>query len=80
MDLPKSVIDSIKEIIYPFTFKHIIYLIIVTAVTTYILDYFLKFKLLKWIYVGTIIVTVASLYKQGNDKAAVEDVFKLARI
>jgi hypothetical protein len=80
MDLSQSFINSIKEQIYPFTLQHLIYFIVITLLTTIILNYFLKYKLLKWIYVGTLIVIITSLYKQGDNKKVVEDVFKLATI
>ena len=69
-----------KQKLYPFTLKHLIYLILITAITTYITDYVLKIRLLKWIYFGTISVIIATLYNQGDDKDAVVDVFKLATI
>jgi hypothetical protein len=65
----------LKEQLYPFTITHLIIFIIFTAVTYYITDYFLKFKLIKWIYFGTCLVIAANLYNQGNDKEAAKDIF-----
>lgn len=73
-------IDSIKEYFYPFTFRHIFYIIGGFIITTYITNLFLSFKLLKWIYIGTFIVLIANLYKHGDDKKVVKDVFKLATV
>jgi hypothetical protein len=58
----------------------ILYFIIVTVITGIIADYFLKYKLFKWLYFGTLTVIVISLLKQGNDKEAAAEIFKLARI
>lgn len=71
---------SLKQMLYPFTLKHLIYFIIITGITTYITEYFLKFKLLKWIYVGTVSVIIATLYNKGDDKDVALDVFKLATL
>ena len=49
-------------------------------ISTYISDYFLQFKLLKWIYIGTLIVLITNLYKHGDDKKVAKDLFKLATI
>lgn len=73
-------INSIQQFIYPFTFEHILYIIVGFIISTYISDYFLQFKLLKWIYIGTLIVLIANLYKRGDGKKAIKDIFKLATI
>lgn len=75
-----GLIDYIKRKLYPFTFRHILYLILFTAVTTYIVDYILQFRLLKWIYFGTLSVIVATLYNQGDDTDAALNIFKLATL
>ncbi len=58
----------------------IIYFIIVTVITGLIADYFLKYKLFKWLYFGTLTVIIVNLLKQGDDKEAAAEIFKLARI
>lgn len=35
-------------------------------VTFYLTDYFMNFRLFKWIYLGTIIILLASWYKTAN--------------
>jgi hypothetical protein len=77
-----AVLEYIQEKIYPITFKHILYLGIITLISSHITSYFLNFRLLKWIYIGTIIVTIANLYNQGETDASVatKDIFKLATI
>jgi hypothetical protein len=73
-------LDYMKRTLYPLTFKHIIYIALITIISTYILDYILGFRLLKWIYVGTLIVITATLYNQGKTENAAEDAILLARI
>ncbi len=77
-----AVLEYIQEKIYPITFKHIVYLGIITWISSHITGYFLHFRLLKWIYIGTIIVLLANLYTQGEATASVatKDIFKLATI
>ena len=70
----------LEEQLYPFTITHLITFTLFTAITYYITEYILKFKLLKWIYIGTLIVIIANLYRQGDDKKAAKDIFKLATL
>ena len=72
--------DYVAESIYPFTFNHLIYFILFTVVTTYITDYFLNYKLFKWIYFASAFVIIINIYNNGNPKAAAVDAFKLAYV
>jgi hypothetical protein len=78
-------VDYAKERYYPTSIKQFIYVIIYLAITYYVTDYFLNFKLIKWIYVGTIVVAIATLYHepyqtQGRNKKIAKDLFSLATI
>jgi hypothetical protein len=75
-----GVLENIKRGLAPFTLKHLIIFILSTAVTTYITNYFLQYKLLKWLYIGIITVIIASLYNQGRGDKVVVDIFKLATV
>ncbi len=63
MKLTEYVKQNIKEKLYPFTLKHLFYFTIITIINTIILNYFLNFRLFKWIYVGTSIVIIATTVK-----------------
>ncbi len=80
MFLLQNAKNYLEEQLYPFTITHLIIFITVTAITYYITEYILKFRLLKWIYVGTLSVLIANLYKAGDDKKAARDIFKLATL
>ena len=74
-----------KEKYYPTTIRHFIYIIIYLLITYYITDYFLNFKLIRWIYVGTLVVAIATLYHEpyqieGRNKKIAKDLFSLATI
>lgn len=83
MDIQQYMTRYIQNKVGTFTLFHIIYFIIGTAITIYITRYFLQFKLFKWIYVGTLIVLIATLYNQGRSEdreEIAEEIFKLALI
>jgi hypothetical protein len=65
---------------YKFSFEHIVYFIVITVITGAIIEYFIRYKLFKWIYFGTLIVIIVNLVKHGNDTEAATEIFKLARI
>jgi hypothetical protein len=78
--IARDEVRGLKEKLYPFTLSHIIYFIIVTGLTMYITGWFLKYRLIRWIYVGTIIVITASIWQGGKKEDAIENIFKLATI
>lgn len=75
-----TTVAYVKQRLYPFTFTHIVYVICFTALTTMISEYIFRFRLLKWIYIGTFVVMIATLFKAGDDRQALKDMFKLATV
>ena len=80
MYLTDTAANYLYNKLYPFTVWHALSVIIVTAVTYFVTEYFLGFKLVRWIYIGTIIVIAASMYRDGNEDELVRDAFKLATL
>jgi hypothetical protein len=81
----KTGIQYAKKKYYPTSIKHFIYAIIYLLITYYITDYFLNFKLIRWIYVGTLVVAIATLYHEPyqmeeRNKKIAKDLFSLATI
>ena len=72
--------NYLEEQLYPFTITHLITFILFTAISYYVTEYILKLRLIKWIYIATLIVLIANLYKVGDDKKAAKDIFKLATL
>ena len=72
--------EYIRKRLYPFTLKHVIYVVVFTVLTTIVSEYVFRFRLLKWIYAGTMAVLAINVYKQGDNKKAVGDIFKLATV
>jgi hypothetical protein len=80
MYLVDIAIKYIHDKLYPFTIVHLISVIIITVITYYITEYFLGFRLVRWIYIGTLIVIGASMYRDGDKKDVAREVFKLATL
>ena len=73
-------VDYIKNKLYPFTFSHLIYVIITTVAVYYVTEYFLKFRLIRWVYFGTLTVIAATLFNSGEMKEGAKELFKLATL
>jgi hypothetical protein len=73
-------IDYVKSKLYPFTLSHLIYAVVTTVAVYYITEYFLRIRLIRWIYFGTLTVIAATLFNSGETKKGAEELFKLATI
>ena len=54
--------EEIRRRIFPFTLIHLLYFIIITAFTFYITRFFLKYTLIRWMYVSSMIIIIANVY------------------
>jgi hypothetical protein len=73
-------IDYVKNKLYPFTLQHLIYAIVTTVAVYYVTEYFLKFRLIRWIYFGTLTVIAAALFNNGEPAKGGAEIFKIATI
>ena len=55
-------INELERRLYPITFTHILYFIIVTIITMIITEFFLRNTLFRWIYFATIFVIIINVY------------------
>lgn len=61
-----------KDRYYPTSFRHLIYIAIYIAVTFYVTDFFMNFRLFRWIYLGTLAVILITVFygpKKDTDPA-----------
>ena len=73
-------LDNVKRGLYPYTLKHLIIFLLTTAITTYITEHFLRYRLIKWIYVGVVTVTIVTLYKKGDPDKLALNAYNLSRV
>jgi len=55
-------INELERRLYPITFTHILYFVIVTIITMIITEFFLRNTLIRWIYFTTIFVIIINVY------------------
>jgi hypothetical protein len=72
--------EFVKEQWDSLTYKHIIYLIVFSIGLSYITEYILKVKQIRWLYYGLFIWLVVLLIRGEHPIAAGETVLKLAII
>lgn len=74
-------LNDVKEFIMnkwkKMTAEHIIYLIIFALILSYITEYILKIKYIKWLYYTLVIVLISRLVRTDHPLGAAESVYKL---
>jgi hypothetical protein len=56
--------------LYPFTFRHLSFLLIYTILSSYLYAYLFRYPLFKWMYLGSIIIFIGSIYGDGDPTAS----------
>lgn len=75
-----GILEKVERGLAPYTLKHLIIFILSTAITTYITEHFLRYRLIKWIYVGVVTVTIVTLYKKGETDKLALNAYNLSRV
>ncbi len=75
-----KVINWLKDQWRQLTFEHVLYLLIFSFVLSYITEYILKFKQIRWLYYTISILLLIKLFEGGHPIGGVESVYKLILI
>jgi len=63
--------------LYPITTGHMLFIVIYTIFSIYFYDYVFKYPLFKWMYLGSIIIFIGTIYGDGIQPAP--PVFKIGQ-
>jgi hypothetical protein len=55
---------------HPFTALHLSFLLVYTIVTFFLYDYLFKYQLFKWMYIGSIVIVIGTIYGGVKPAAA----------
>lgn len=80
MDYYNIIINWLKEQWQELTVKHILYLLVFSFFLSYITEYILKFKQIRWLYYSVVILLLIKLFEGGHPIGGVESVYKLILI
>jgi hypothetical protein len=80
MDILHKSKDFVKEQWEGLTYRHIIYLIVFSIIVSYVTEYILKVKQIRWLYYGLFVILMIFLVRGEHPVAATETVLKLAII
>ncbi len=80
MDYYNTIIGWLMEQWYALTFEHILYLILFSFILSYITEYLLKIKQIRWLYYIIFSVLLIRLIQGGHTISAGETVYKLLLI
>ena len=51
--------------LHPMTTGHLLFILIYTIFSIYFYDYLFRYTLFKWIYLGSIVIFISSIYGDG---------------
>jgi hypothetical protein len=75
-----KVINWLKDQWRQLTFEHLIYLLAFSFVLSYVTEYILKFKQLRWIYYTVSVLLLIKLFEGGHPIGGIESAYKLILI
>ena len=80
MEIFTTIINWLKEQWQMLTFEHLIYLMAFSFVLSYVTEYLLKFKKIRWLYYAVSILLLIKLFEGGHPIGGIESVYKLILI
>ena len=63
--------------LYPMTAGHLLFIAVYTVFSIYFYKYIFQYNLFKWIYLGSIIILIGSIYGDGVEKPSPPSNFKI---
>jgi hypothetical protein len=64
----------------PMTTGHLLFIMIYTIFSIYFYDFLFRFPLLKWIYLGCVVIFIGTIYGDGRPPIAPPPNFKLGTL
>lgn len=80
IDFYSKITDWLKEQWQELTFEHLLYLMAFSFVLSYVTEYVLKFKQIRWLYYSVAVLLLIKLFEGGHPIGGVETVYKLVLI
>lgn len=80
IDFYSKITNWLKEQWQELTVQHIFYLMVFSFILSYVTEYVLKFKQIRWLYYSIAILLLIKLFEGGHTIGGVETVYKLVLI
>jgi uncharacterized integral membrane protein len=80
MDYYSIIVNWLKEQWQELTVQHVLYLLLFSFILSYVTEYILKFKQIRWLYYTIVVVLLVKLFEDGHPIGGVESVYKLILI
>ncbi len=79
MDAVIEILTSrLPHLLYPFSVSHLLLFLVASCVAFYIMETVLRITWFRSIYIVFLILTISSMWQQGDKKEVAKDIFKLA--
>lgn len=80
MDFVLEAIHLVNQNISPLTWQHALGIVALAMVGYYVMQWIVSYPLLRWAYMGVLVIFIANLFHRGEKGKAVVNIFKLAMV
>jgi len=80
MDYLLELVPLVNKNMYPLTWQHAVGIVVVSVLGYYITDALFRIPVVRWTYVGVLVIFIANLFHRGEKGKAAADIFKLALV
>jgi hypothetical protein len=80
IDFYSQITNWLKEQWQQLTVEHVLYLLLFSFILSYVTEYILKFKQIRWLYYSVVVLLLIKLFEGGHPIGGVESVYKLILI
>jgi len=80
MDYLLELAPLINKNMYPLTWQHAVGFIVVSVIGYYVVNALFRIPVVRWTYMGVLVMFIASLFHRGEKGKAAADIFKLALV
>jgi hypothetical protein len=81
MDAVVEILTSrLPRLLYPFSVEHLLLFLIASYLAFYAMEIVLRITWFRRLYIAFLVITLSSMWQQGDKKEVAKDIFKLAMV
>jgi hypothetical protein len=81
MDAVIEILTSrLPRLLYPFTIGHLLLFLVASYIAFYSIETVLRITWFRSLYIAFLVITLSSMWQQGDKKEIAKDIFKLAMV
>jgi hypothetical protein len=80
MDYLLELAPLVNKNMYPLTWRHAVGIVIFAVIGYYVMNPLFRIPIVRWTYMGVLVIFIANLFHRGKKGKATVDIFKLALV